>query len=422
MNAISAFFVRNIVAVYFFYGLAFFTMGIALLLASRRSSQFRFAAAILPLALFGFVHAANEFYEMFQKIGWQTSARMPSMAEELVRLGLLVASFLLLLLFGLVLLSPNQERRSRIWGPLVSVLALWSIGVVLVIWRWQPAPMEAIAMADDLARYGIAIPAAIIGAWALMAQQRTFREQNMSRFGRDLVWAAAALVLYGVIGQVFVAKTLLIPSQILNNANFLTWFGIPVQLFRALMAAALTFFIIRALQAFDLEGRRRLETANEARLQAQAQTLASERRTSQQMERLNEELRLSTHKLSLLLDLSNLLATPLPLAAQLHAALQRIVESLTFSEAGLISLSAQDSDYTRVMAATGFMVVEAAQEAISGRRSIALCRLPQASALGSQSYRVVCRCVSISMAASLSLSPTCRPNATSANNIRARRA
>ena len=33
MNPISAFFVRNIIAVFFFYGLAFFAMGLALLLA-----------------------------------------------------------------------------------------------------------------------------------------------------------------------------------------------------------------------------------------------------------------------------------------------------------------------------------------------------------------------------------------------------
>ena len=54
MNDISAFFVRNIVAVFFFYGLAFFVMGLALLLASRLPSVFRFSVAIVPLAILGF--------------------------------------------------------------------------------------------------------------------------------------------------------------------------------------------------------------------------------------------------------------------------------------------------------------------------------------------------------------------------------
>ena len=53
MNPISAFFVRNIVYVYFFYGLAFFALGLVVLLESGRTSEFRFARALLPLALFG---------------------------------------------------------------------------------------------------------------------------------------------------------------------------------------------------------------------------------------------------------------------------------------------------------------------------------------------------------------------------------
>ena len=63
MNPISAFFVRNIVVVFFFYGLAFFSLGLALALASRRDSEFRFVRAIVPLALFGFLHGIHEWVE-----------------------------------------------------------------------------------------------------------------------------------------------------------------------------------------------------------------------------------------------------------------------------------------------------------------------------------------------------------------------
>ena len=107
------------------------------------------------------------------------------------------------------------------------------------------------------------------------------------------------------------------------------------------MAAALTFFLLRALRAFDVEERRRLEQANQAKLAVQTAALDAERRTGRQMEQLNYELRLAAHKLSLLLDLSNLLDAPLPLPQRLDAALRRIVESLPFSEAGMILLVTQ---------------------------------------------------------------------------------
>ena len=55
-------------------------------------------------------------------------------------------------------------------------------------------------------------------------------EHAMPQFGRDLVWATTALVLYGVIGQLFVRNTPLVPSNVINSTLFLQWFGIPVQL------------------------------------------------------------------------------------------------------------------------------------------------------------------------------------------------
>jgi signal transduction histidine kinase len=338
MNAVTDFFVRQIVAVFFFYGLAFFVMGLALLFVGRRTSQLRFALAVVPLAAFGLLHATHEWYEMFQKIGAATGAPPPGVVEESVRLLLLATSFVALLVFALVLLTGAGTPHRKIYLPVLAILLLWLVGTLLLAFRFQLTPVAAIGLGDSLSRYTIGIPAALLGVWALMAQQRIFREQDMPQYGRDLVWAAAALLLYGVIGQIFVKESILFPSHVFSQANFLDWFGIPVQLFRAIMAAALTFFLLRALRAFDVEERRRLEQANQAKLAAQTAALDAERRTGRQMEQLNYELRLAAHKLSLLLDLSNLLDAPLPLPQRLDAALRRIVESLPFSEAGMILL------------------------------------------------------------------------------------
>jgi signal transduction histidine kinase len=73
------------------------------------------------------------------------------------------------------------------------------------------------------------------------------------------------------------------------------------------------------------------------------------------MKDLNEELRLTTHELSLLLDLSNLLAVPMSLPDQLHRVLEKIVQSLKFPELGMILLLERgSSDILQVRAAVGF--------------------------------------------------------------------
>lgn len=291
MNPVSAFFVRNIIVVFFFYGLAFFALGLALTLAARRRSEFHFVLAIRPLAAFGILHGLHEWFEMYQKYAALTAGYTPSLWDESLRLGLLVASFVGLLAFGIGLLTPPPASRRTARFAIAGMLALWGVGLLLVDARFAPPPEELVAVADVLARYSLGIPGAALGAWALMAQQRTFRAHNLPQFGRDLVWCAAALLLYGVVGQLFVRPTLLAPSQLLSSTNFLQWFGIPVQLFRAVMATVLTFSMARALHAFDVEGQRRLE-----------QALLAERAVSQERERLNAALQAQRQSLAELLD------------------------------------------------------------------------------------------------------------------------
>jgi signal transduction histidine kinase len=268
-------------------------------------------------------------------------------------LAILVISFLMMSAFGLSLLGPDESNRRRVYRTISGMVALWLTSVLVATTVFRPSLEETVALADVLARYSLGIPGALLGAWALMAQQHTFREHGMPRFGRDLVWCATALILYGVVGQVFVRQTPLIPSNVLNSANFLQWFGIPIQLFRGTMATVLALFMVRALNAFELESTRQLESANQAKLRAQAAALEAERRVSREMERLNEELRLTTQELALLLSLTNLLAIPMSLSDRLHSVLKQIVESLHFPDAGLIMLIRRQTGALAVRASMG---------------------------------------------------------------------
>ena len=354
-NPISAFLVRNLVVVFFFYGLAFFSLGLALLLAGQRTSRFKFVRAIRPLAAFGILHGIHEWLEMFQHLDAPAGIRAADSWQEGVRLALLAVSFLMLAAFAFTLIRPDtgKARRGPCWQLLV-MAGVWLISSFTTWWWLQSEQAGFVALADVLARYTLGIPAAWLGSWALMTQQRTFREHGMPEFGRDLVWCAAALFLYGAFGQLFVRPTPLPPSNIINSQLFLDWFGIPIQLFRGLMAAVLTVYMVRALNAFEVEGQRRLAEAHAATLRAQAEALEAERRTTREMERLNEELRLRAHELALLVDLSNLLAAAPNLYEGLRTVLERNVASLTFPAAGMIVLARREPRLDQVAATVGY--------------------------------------------------------------------
>ncbi len=381
MNPISAFFVRNIVAVYFLYGLAFFALGLALWLASRRPSAFRFASAIRPLAVFGLLHGLHEWVEMFQKIAALSGGYVPGLGVEIVRTLVLAASFLYLLLFGMILLPPTQPSPRQLAPPLITLTGLWLAAAAIGALALRPPPAEIVAQADVLARYSLGIPAALLGAWALMRQQRTFREHDMPQFGRDLVWAATALLLYGVFGHLFVRQTALFPSQFLNSTLFLQWFGIPVQLFRAALAGGMAFFVMRALNAFEWENQRRLEAAAAAQAAAQEARIEAERRNRLEVEGLNEELRFTAHELALLLDVANLLVAPSSLRQRLALVLQKLVESVPSCSQGMILLIEEKQRVVDMVVDQGFAQGETgdhAQALALGQRSIdeaqAVCR------------------------------------------------
>jgi signal transduction histidine kinase len=107
----------------------------------------------------------------------------------------------------------------------------------------------------------LAIPGAILAAWVLLSQRRRFLRQKQTAFANDLLWAALAFLLYGIVGQFFVNPSPLFPSNIINAETFQAWFIIPVQLFRAIIAVIIAVFTIRALRAFEFHRQQELVTA-----------------------------------------------------------------------------------------------------------------------------------------------------------------
>jgi signal transduction histidine kinase len=342
MDAIAAFFMDNIVYVYFFYGLAFVALGLVVLLESGRASEFRFARALLPLALFGFLHGAHEWFEMFQIFAAHGAGYTASLTEEIVRITTLVGSFLLLLAFGMRLLPGAEAHpRAAIW-QVAGMGLLWLFGTVFFYWRLRPDLTSLFAAADVLARYTLAIPGSLFAAVALLRERRDFHARGMSQYGQALLWAAFAFVIYGAIGQLFTRPSVIAPSQVVNTALFLRAFGIPIQLLRGLAAAGIALALGSSLRAFEHESRLRLARANKARLEAQAAALEAQQRRANEVEALNVELTTAARELSSLVEMSRILTSTMDLRRLTQDALQQIVHSFTRGCCAVVLLRSPD--------------------------------------------------------------------------------
>ena len=270
-------FSQNIIVVYFFYGLSFFVMGLAILLEFGHSSKLDFARALGLLIGFGLIHGSHEWLEMFLLIRDQISGPFTASWILPVRLIALAASFLFLIAFGARLISGVENRRLYI-AMLSTITAIWVIGLLGVLFNQSTSQTRAIA-ADVYTRYALAIPGAILVVWGLILQRRKFIKIGMPSIGRDVLLAAIAFGLYGMVGQLFASPSIIFPSEYLNSEVFLRWFGFPVQVFRAATAIMAAIFIIRSLRAFEVESDQRINELRDAQIAEQ-----------QRLDALREEL------------------------------------------------------------------------------------------------------------------------------------
>jgi signal transduction histidine kinase len=247
--------------IYFIYGLAFFTLGLAVALERGRALSSEFKHALRPLAVFGLLHGFHEWFEMFVQVGQYAYGFVVPPWLEWLRVLILALSFIILGTFGLHMMHLPEGAGALNLRLGLAMLAFYVVGMVLIGQWLEWTYPDALRAGDAWTRYTLGIPGALLAAWGFLIQRRIFVEEALSEFAPGLMWAALALALYGIVGQLVTSPSPLFPSNFINTKSFQALFGMPVQLFRAMMAVLIAFFTIRALRAFDVRRRQQLAAA-----------------------------------------------------------------------------------------------------------------------------------------------------------------
>ncbi len=278
-----------LIIIFFFYGLAFYSMGLALFVESGRASELSFARSMRLLAGFGILHGIHEWIDMIEQ-GVLVYHNLPIYPWLLwFRLAILVTSFIALLLFGEQLLMQSQNRTGAHPHLTLGAATWYLISCIVVRTAYQlndPAWLQA---ADVLARYVLGIPSGLLACWVLWRQRRVFHERGMDIFVRDLTIASVSMAFYGIIGQFFTQPSQIFPSTILNSDLFFNLFGFPIQLFRATMAIIVAVSMIRVLQALEVESQQRIKAIERARKETEALSREELARLNTQLQSANDE-------------------------------------------------------------------------------------------------------------------------------------
>ncbi len=273
----SQFFQTNIVIVYFIYGEAFFVLGLAIALQSRKHSQLALARHLWLLAAFGIIHGIYEWGAVFIPI---QQTYVPASLVSFLRVVQLVlgaVSFLALFQFGVELVLIGQRKWRWLSALPVVAFLTWAL-VIFLFESYGGASLDQVVLiGEGLARYGLATPGAIAAAWGLWRQAQQVSGMDLPRISNYFRGASYAFIAYACLSAI-VPRADFFPASVLNYDFIISTIGVPVPVFRAVAGAAIAYLIIRGSEIFDVETDRMLEEV------AQARAIAADR------ERIGREL------------------------------------------------------------------------------------------------------------------------------------
>ncbi|MBM3151994.1 MAG: sensor histidine kinase [Chloroflexi bacterium] len=253
--------------IFFFYGLAFVGLGIAMLLESGRSPALAEARLLRPLAVFGLIHGVHEWLEAYLIQAVSLGVEMPAWLPW-GRLVMLVASFIPLFIYAILALLQSSPRNPRIGILHISGFGLYAGLLLLSAWQaYGDGPIPWLTLLDNLSRYLMAFPAAMLAALALNAQSRSVRQAGRHTLSDAFRLTAIAFGIYA-ISQLFVGRSEMFPASVMNKDSFIAIAGFPVQVVRAAMAAAISFGLVRGAQVVEQERKVQFQAMQQARLEA----------------------------------------------------------------------------------------------------------------------------------------------------------
>lgn len=239
---------------YLLYGLAFFTLGVAILSRDVRFSELGIARIIWLLALFGIVHGFHEWLELLENV--VPSIQTPNFS--LFRLIVVGISFLFLLYFGLflnIITFYGDQALQATPRPIKALVGASALSVIIAAIYFDIGSGK-----DVNTRIFVAFPGGLLSGIGLIMYSRTARTFSKN-VAINFIFAGSFMISYSILSGI-------IPSDVV-----VPHMGVKIILFRGVCAFFIMFFTIRALSVFNLEQR---ETINEKLLRfSQSEKLAS---------------------------------------------------------------------------------------------------------------------------------------------------
>lgn len=245
---LSAFLGKNLIVIFFVYGLSFFFIAGAVLLGLKALKSINLGRAFFCLFAFSIIHGSVECIDMYQKYRLLLYDSGTGLAVIRLRFFMLMASFYFLFLFSLELLAgtglkPGMKKyRAGLALPFL-LMGLLAAGQLV---KTDAAGMEL------WIRYLMGFPSAILAGVAFF---RLSQKEHATALPAGYAWylrsSSYLIVVYGLTMLVVPKSRVFFASYLNQNLffqdSFFEYTGVPIQAIRALTALLISYCIVRAM-------------------------------------------------------------------------------------------------------------------------------------------------------------------------------
>ncbi len=250
--------------IWFIYGLAFFVLGLVVIVYPKKGSAFKLADSLWLIAGFGILHGINEWLDMFIVIG----EPFPVTTLKLIGTGVLPVSFLFLVRFGTIVIAEAKKKFKLIKILPVILFSAWVLIFLM--------SSQRLLMGQIFARYLLCVPGTFLTAVALFMQIPQFKEIKLHSIPQSLLIVGVVFLIYGTLAGIVVHKADFFPANLINYDWFKGIFGAPVQIFRAICAIVLSYASIQILSIFRWETQKDQEELDKYRSEMEKKTWLAE--------------------------------------------------------------------------------------------------------------------------------------------------
>lgn len=242
----------KIVYIYFFYGLSFFVMGLAILLQDMQFRKGGLIRDIRWLGVFGITHGFAEWGVMFTTLKYFMGVPANFLVKDYMAEVIIYSiSFVFIYQFGIRAIIATTRRLRWLQYILLGTGGLWLINLGIMIISPTKDPLSWLQITEQWSRYLLCFPGSVLAGIGFLVQRRQLAETGIS--GAKTSVFGASFVFYGLVAGLAAFNSSFFPSNGLDLrlVNIVSVGFLPI--LRSLAGVVMAYYTIRVVGVFNHE-------------------------------------------------------------------------------------------------------------------------------------------------------------------------